>query len=109
MVASDGTGARSIVDKAVAQYCDGFAWSPDGLSLATGCQVPGGLFVVGADGRDLRSVERTAAESASWSPDGKWLVFESDQTLRIVDANAGNTSRIDLRGATASAPDWSPR
>ena len=109
VVAPDGTSMRRLFDGQGVGYCSGFSWSPDGRALAAACGIPGGLIVSRPDGSDLRVVDRSADGAPSWSPDGVRLVYASDDGLRIVDANGGSPTTIDLRGATASQPDWSPR
>lgn len=60
------------------------AWSPDGSTLAFAWTSVGGsgLYVVDADGTNLRrvvGVPFTAGDSGlgiTWSPDGTWLAFE---------------------------------
>jgi Tol biopolymer transport system component len=62
-----------------------------------------------ADGAEFRSIDRWADRAPSWSPGGEWLVYQAPGGLRIVDAAGDTPTEIDLRGATASQPDWSPR
>lgn len=108
VIAPDGTGMTRLFERADVQYCSGFSWSRDRRIAAT-CGIPGGLFVAPADGSELRVVDRSADRAASWSPDAEWLVYGAENALRIVDANGGSPTTIDLRGATASQPDWSSR
>lgn len=108
LVAPDGSGLGRVPGTRAALYCSGFAWSPDGRRLAAACGVPG-LFVVDADGGNLRVLDAGSSGAPSWSPDGAWLVYSVKLELRLVRAAGGAPVTLDLRGATGSAPDWSPR
>jgi TolB protein len=108
VIAPDGTGMTRLFERADVRDCSGFSWSSDRRIAAT-CGIPGGLFIARADGDELRVVDRSADRAASWSPDAERLVYGAENGLRIVDANGGSPITIDLRGATASQPDWSPR
>jgi Tol biopolymer transport system component len=106
LVALDGSRPTPLLDPGVASYCSGFAWSPDRHALASACQIPG-LILTRQDGSDVRNLDR-GGSAPSWSPDGNWLVYEADG-LRIVSADGGTPVSVDVRGATAKQPDWSPR
>jgi serine/threonine-protein kinase len=94
------------------------AYSPDGRQIAYNVH-GGGIFVVGATGESARRLT-TFGANAAWSPDGRRIVFGSEEvrsaynvnangTLWTVDAAGGEPQRID-RGTTDGLyqPDWSP-
>ena len=88
-------------------------WSPDGTKLAF-IDHTGHLAVMNADGRGKQIVSRetgiTDDEIASWSPDGKQLVFDATGLLgsdALFVVNADGTGKHKL-GAQGSDPDWSP-
>jgi Tol biopolymer transport system component len=98
------------------------AFSPDGRSIAftvnANASVPvrGELFVMRADGTDVRQLTRSDGQegSPSWSPDGGRIVFTRnvpDKSLSaIYTIRADGTGLRRLRAATAgyTEPAWSP-
>jgi TolB protein len=90
------------------QYCSGADWSPDAGRIAAVCNSQ--LVVLEADGSGLRVLAPDAESAPSWSPDGNWIVYQSGTKLKMVGADSGAPpSAIDLYGAEARDPDWSPR
>ena len=108
------------------------AWSPDGSRLAfvsfsdhngascpaSNCSSNGELYVVNADGSDLRRLTRSRAddEHPTWSPDGSRIAFASGFVLSkeghrpwlmLMPAAGGRASRIG-RFAGVLDPAWSP-
>jgi eukaryotic-like serine/threonine-protein kinase len=94
------------------------AYSPDGRQIAY-CLRGGGIFVVGATGESARRLTSFGANPA-WSPDGKRIVFGSEEvqtaynvnntgTLWTVETSGGEPVRLDPRGAGGFyQPAWSP-
>ena len=90
-----GGEARWIADKkelGVDEANYGLCWSPDGRKLAfasynrvTGKPGPGPIFVVSAEGGE---VTRLATDDSGqkdylyWSPDGKWISYNSDGMVK---------------------------
>ncbi len=76
------------------------------------------LYLVGADGRDLRRITqpRTADADPSWSPDGQTIAFVRDPTgamdptswrlLTMPATGGGQVQRVPTPGARE--PAWSP-
>ena len=98
-------------------------WSADGLRLAWTKveQTPGqgnlDLWTSLADGSEPRLLAGNKdglshEEWASWSPDGKQLVFtstfEKNQELYVVDADGENRTRLTNDPAFDVHPHWSP-
>lgn len=83
------------------------AWSPNGLEIV---KEGNGLSVVPAQGGKERRLTSNAGDlHADWSPDGKWVVFDSirDGTRGLwrVSASGGQAER--LTKGVGSLPRWS--
>ncbi len=111
---ADGSNATQLTD--LEGYEHSPTWSPDGESIAfvRGEGNPrvfgesGALWVMGADGSDPRLLLDQPIGAPSWSPDERWIAFESrdeDMTrIRVFDLDNGLV--IDLGPGTL--PRWSP-
>jgi TolB protein len=134
IVNTNGSGLHELATASRSKGCDagpeGDAWSPDGrrIAYARFCFDPAGKFVeagiwtINADGTDARQVTSNRAGSsaedhhASWSPDGKSLVFERLDISATPEAAAIFTIGVDgkhLRQVTpwkldGNDPVWSP-
>jgi Tol biopolymer transport system component len=98
-------------------------WSPHGSKLMFSRQRPGGpfsLYVVRASGRGLKRLPTgQGADSPrhpSWSPDGRWVAYESFDSGVWAQRLTGTGVRQVAGGGVgaeyaiaAFAPDWQPR
>jgi Tol biopolymer transport system component len=104
------------------------AWSPDGSLIAfVSGRKPGQfnpeLWTMRADGSDERRVQPAAApggfpswadEEPSWSPDGQWLVYVTNETndpVNIFIVRPDGSGKTDLTPETRSQelhPAWQP-
>ncbi len=88
-------------------------WSPRGNAIAYHTRVGGApqiAVVDAAGGRPRILTSRGTNEDPSWAPDGRHLVFASDQNgggLFVIDVLSGRTRPL-LRGRGYGLPDWSP-
>ncbi len=113
MVTSKG---KQLFDTPVSQLFHGCGWSPDGKRLAVAVRTAAGtkrqLVIVNADGSakgmTLRD-ESSLGGHVSFSPDGKQLVFSSDNTIHIIDVEGTTPSQIvaGQQGKNRN-PHWSP-
>jgi Tol biopolymer transport system component len=113
---SDGTGEEEIVRVVVG---DGWTsdWSPDGRHLAVYGGGDGGsnVSVVDLDSaRTMHTVKQTAAvvRNARFSPDGRWLAYQSNETGRMqiyVVAYPGLGERRPVSTDGGTEPAWRMR
>lgn len=91
-------------------------WSPDGERLAFSANSTpqnADLFVVDADGGNLRTITGTPADETRpvWSPDGTRLAYERRQVgatdLMVVDVDGGSPTAL-VTGMAARELTWSP-
>jgi TolB protein len=111
---ADGGGVRRLVYGL--SYTDSPDWSPKGDRIAFVCRSGGGfdIYVVDINGQDPRQVVTGGSNlSPRWAPDGRHLVFSSDRggrkSLYVVDADGTRTRPLNVPGAEAKTPAWSPR
>ena len=102
---ADGSDARQLVRGAGTAHGSP-AWSPDGRQIAFDSQHDDGswsIFIVDADGGASRQLTMASGDEniPSWSRDGRWIYFTSDQRsdpTRDPAAGAVNEGeRIQLR------------
>jgi TolB protein len=92
---------------------EGPDWSPLGDRITYAAFVDGvyQIFSVNPDGSDRRMLtSRGRNEDPSWGPDGRHIVFASEQAtgrgLMILDTVSGRTRSL-IRGRVDMLPDWS--
>ncbi|CAN5619690.1 hypothetical protein BH10ACT3_BH10ACT3_01190 [soil metagenome] len=81
--------------------------SPDTsrLTITAGCptDADAGVFVVDADGENLRQVFSGIAAAATWSPDGKWLTFATYSADHPADIDQLQVAISTADGSTTGA------
>ena len=112
-MAADGSDVRSIAPGIPAAH-EPPAWSPDGTRLAFRGELDAALYVVGADGLNLRRVaEQTVGWSSvrrsllAWSPHGRRIAFMRERSpfhavLYVVDVGGESSETQIVRGVRAS-------
>jgi tricorn protease len=113
-VNADMLSVRPHYEK-VGQRINNAAISPTGARAVF--EARGEIITVPAEKGDARNLTSTTAvmeRSPSWSPDGKWIAYFSDESgeyaLHLRSQNGmGDVKKINLgKGAFYYAPTWSP-
>jgi TolB protein len=120
LVDSDGAAERRFPGGLAGQQP---AWSPDGRQLAfvsyrdrygqtcdrDNCYPAGEIYVVRADGSNLRRLTRDKADdrSPTWSPDGEWIAFARGHAAK--GPHRSRIYRIPSRGGRARLVVQMPR
>jgi Tol biopolymer transport system component len=110
---ADGTEQRRLTppDLYVSPASEPPTWSPDGRRLAfAGYRQGFGIWVVSADGRDLRLLAN--GHDPVWAPVGSRIAFVGElpdyaRALEVVDADNGDRLHV-ANGQVLSPPTWSP-
>ena len=95
----------------------GPAWSPDGAQIALygGNGVGSDIFVVDANGNNLRSLTKSRIDGNRfpvWSPDGSKIAFVSDRDgqidIYLMTADGKNPRNLTFDLREEDRPSWSP-
>jgi hypothetical protein len=130
VVNADGTGLTLLtseeaaaldphwIPENLATFPDGFSqpvWSPDWTRLAMTSDPDFDLYVMNADGTDLRLVADRVYHSyanPSWSPDGERIVYWDNAGTRadilVVDIAGGSPTLIASEASNWTRADWGP-
>ena len=119
-VALDGTGLRRLTTFAI--HAGDADWSPDGKRIAFEAYPNGPLgdvYIIGANGRNLRNVTRNPIGQAGsadpvWSPDGTKILFLDFRRvdgigrfgLATIRPNGLARSFVSSRNVEEHQPDW---
>lgn len=96
-------------------------WSPDGEQIAFVSNREGanpiGIFVMNADGTNVRHVTDLPAQAFSplggWSPDGSKIVYGAElddgaRAIQVVDVESGDVESLTNHSGEEANPVWSP-
>ena len=108
VVPADGSGTpERLTEDSAHNFLP--AWSPDGSTIvfqsnrcAKGERTD--LYAMDADDSNLRRLTKGFAEQPTWSPNGRWLAFNSFDGLAVMDARGGEARSLGL--GTGTLPDW---
>ena len=112
---ADGTDIRNLTNHPASDWAPD--WSPDSRKIAfTSSRVENtGIFVIDADGKNLRQLGVRVGHEPSWSPDGQRIAFRSGWEdnnwiwdIGIMDADGGNPRRLTRGRFRNEDPSWSP-
>jgi uncharacterized protein YraI len=111
IVNTDGSGARILVMMKENGLSDHFDWSPDGQRIvfesAGSGSGPRGVFVVNADGSNLKLLfETTDLSMPVWSPAGQKIAFVHKNQIWVMDADGQNVTQLTTSGFNC-CPAWS--
>lgn len=109
---ADGRGARLVSRRGL----EAPAWSPTGNEIALMATIPGQLegtvreaVYIWSHGRPLRRLTHPETTNPSWSPDGRFIVFEDTDdgprpTIWVIGTDGHGKRRLGF----GSEPSWSP-
>ncbi len=89
-------------------------WSPDGRQIVfvSNRLSRVDLYLMNADGSDVRRLTTTGARYPAWSPDGTRIAFISlrgpKAEVFVIGVDGEEATQLTLYPAHASSPDWSP-
>ena len=88
-------------------------WSPDGSQIAFLSNMgSGGIYVMNADGSDIRLLIDAPADGPIWSPDGSQIAFSRRisgvRELYLANSDGTNVRRLTDNSLDEQFPAWSP-
>ncbi len=104
-----GTSSQSIVTGCQPVF------SPDGnfILMSESCVRVGSLLIVNSDGTGGQTLlENYAASRPDWSPDGRWIVFQSDMRdnseIWVLNLDEKQATQITPSSSDNESPAWQP-
>jgi Tol biopolymer transport system component len=85
------------------------AWSPDGNQIAFSASLSGNIYVIDADGSNLRQVTDDGGSEPTWSPDGARIAFVAqNRVYRICVTDLAGAHCLTDFAMPVCCPSWSP-
>lgn len=114
---ADGSGITQLTHNDVSDEGDRAGWSPDGRQFVFSSTRDGGdldIFVMNSDGTNLRQLthnDYVTDDDPVWSPDGKYIAFQSDrdgdEEVFVMNADGTGTTQITFNYWFHDAvPSW---
>jgi Tol biopolymer transport system component len=96
---------------------DPAVWSPTGHRLLYGRAKDGGIYVIGANGRNDRRVTTESSDALAWSPDGSSIIYANrtaplsscrceQQLLYEVGVDGRGKVQLTIPGTSDFDPSW---
>ena len=112
-IGSDGQGLTRLTNNSAEEY--GVSWSPDGREIAFGSTQDGTwqIYVMKADGSEMRRLETGGGNAPAWSRDGQFIVFNSDRQgpgdVFVLELGTGVVRQLTHEKSRFDGlPSWSP-
>jgi Tol biopolymer transport system component len=86
------------------------AWSPSEtivFSRKVG-KAPFRLFTVRPGSATVNRLTGSKSYNPSWSPDGKWIVFDDGRDIKVVRADGSDAHRLTTTRTPETDPAWAP-
>lgn len=103
LISADSDGPVNLTRNSCAD--DEPDWSPDGSKIAWESDREGGnfqIFVMNADGSDVKQLTTDGGLAPRWSPDGKLIAYTRGGTIQVMNADGSNPEVV--LGADPGAP-----
>ena len=103
---------NAVETLAIQNEADGYSLSPSGKRAAISAH--GEVFTVATDRGEVQRVTESFMRDSNprWSPDGKWIAFQSDRSGReeiwITDERGNNLKKLSDSDTEKSALEWAP-